>query len=196
MGRLSFWLAYLRGRAPWDTNVTPPELVRTVEGTGALPPGRALDLGCGTGTNVIYLAQRGWEAVGVDFIGKAVRQARRKARAAGVTASFYRGDVSQLDGVKALDGSFDLVLDIGCLHTLTPEQRVGYAAGLLNRLHPGGTFLLYGWEPRPFDGREAGISRAGIEALFAPDLRVMQVERGQDAGGPAAWYWLRADLEK
>jgi SAM-dependent methyltransferase len=196
MGWLSFWWAYLRGRVPWDTNVTPPELVRTVEGAGALPAGRVLDLGCGTGTNVIYLARRGWEAVGVDFIGQAVRQARHKARAAGVKVTFYRGDVSRLDDIEALDGSFDLVLDIGCLHSLTPAQRAGYAAGLLSRLRPGGTFLLYGWAPRPFDGRETGISQVGLEALFAPDLRVVQVEWGQDAGGPAAWYWLKADLGK
>ncbi len=48
---LFFRLAYVIGFKPWDSGVPPPELVSVVEGPGALPPGRALDLGCGTGTN-------------------------------------------------------------------------------------------------------------------------------------------------
>ena len=188
-GRLLFWLAYLRGRMPWDTNITPPELVRAIR-PGALPPGRALDLGCGTGTNVIYLARHGWEAVGVDFVGKATRQARRKAQAAGVTAHFYTGDVTRLEKTPALNGDFDLVLDIGCLHSLAPEGQTRYAAGLVNRLHPNGTYLLYAWGPRSFHGHNVGISQAQIEALFAPHLRVAQVEQGKDGGAPSAWYRL------
>ncbi|NJL93940.1 MAG: methyltransferase domain-containing protein [Anaerolineae bacterium] len=73
-----FWMRYLRGKTPWDTNITPPEVVRLVA-EGRTPPGRALDLGCGTGTNALYLARQGWQADGVDFIGQAVRAARRKA---------------------------------------------------------------------------------------------------------------------
>ena len=43
-----------------------------------MEPGRALDLGCGTGTNAIWLAQHGWTAVGVDFSALAIESARRK----------------------------------------------------------------------------------------------------------------------
>lgn len=75
--RWFFDLRYLRGRAPWDTGVTPPEVVDLIEGA-RLPPGRALDLGCGTGTNTIYLARHGWEVVGVDFSAVAIRRARRR----------------------------------------------------------------------------------------------------------------------
>jgi SAM-dependent methyltransferase len=195
-GRLLFWLAYLRGRTPWDTNTTPPELVHMIEGPDALPPGRALDLGCGTGTNVIYLARHGWEAIGVDFIGKAIRQAERKAQAAGVTARFYTGDVTRLDQIQGLTGSFDLALDIGCLHSLTPEQRARYAAGLIQRLRPGGTYLLYAWGPRSQCGQEAGVSPAQIETLFASDLHVVRVEQGAERGWPSAWYWLEHQPEK
>ncbi len=191
---LAFWLAYLRRRTPWDTHTTPPELVRAIEGPQAAPPGRALDLGCGTGTNVIYLARRGWEAVGIDFVGSAVRQARKKAQAAGVTARFFTADVTRLDDVKELGGAFDLILDIGCFHSLSSERRERYAAGVLKRLAPDGLFLLYAWGPRERRGQRVGISPAQVEALFAPNL--MQVEHGQERGWPAAWYRLKFAPQK
>ena len=86
MRNWSFDLRYLLDQPPWDTEITPPEVVELVEGEGP-SPGRALDLGCGTGTNCVYLARHGWEVVGVDFSVLAIRPARRKARRAGVVCS-------------------------------------------------------------------------------------------------------------
>ena len=187
--KLAFWLAYLRRRTPWDTGTPPPELVRTVQGPQALPPGRALDLGCGTGTNVLYLARHGWEAVGVDFVGQAIRKARKRARAAGLPARFFTGDVTRLDRIKGLGGPFDLILDIGCLHSLSPQDRIRYADNVKRYLRPGGTFLLYAWQPRPWRGGTAGLSPDQVRALFGPQLRLTHTESGQERGHPSAWYW-------
>ncbi|MFW5709655.1 MAG: class I SAM-dependent methyltransferase [Chloroflexota bacterium] len=60
---------------PWDAGITPPEIVRVVQ---ELAPGGALDLGCGTGTNVRYLLEHGWQANGIDFVPQAVEQAQVK----------------------------------------------------------------------------------------------------------------------
>ena len=60
-----------------------------VEGADRLATGRALDLGCGTGTNSIYLAQHGWETTGVDFVPRAIGIAKRKAEAAQDRASSW-----------------------------------------------------------------------------------------------------------
>jgi len=194
--RLKFWLAYLRGQVPWDTNVTPPELIDTIEGPDALPPGRALDLGCGTGTNVIYLAQRGWEAVGVDFVERAIREAREKAQEADVEARFYAGDVTRLGGIQGLTGTFDLALDIGCFHSLKPEGRKRYAAGLVERLRPGATYLLYAWGPRPGHLRGRGVTPAEAKAIFAPQLQAVRVQGGEERGWSSAWYWFRYAPQK
>ena len=141
----SFDLRYLLGRPPWDTAVTPPEVVELIEGKG-LAPGRALDLGCGTGTNCIYLARHGWEVVGVDFSILAIRRARRKARWAGVDCQFYREDVADL---AFLADPFDLALDVGCLHSLPPERWKRYTAEVARLLRPGGLYLLYAVNRRP-----------------------------------------------
>jgi cyclopropane fatty-acyl-phospholipid synthase-like methyltransferase len=189
--RLLFWLAYLRGRAPWDTNVTPPELVQTVEGPNGLAPGRALDLGCGTGTNVIYLVRHGWEVVGVDFVDKPIRKARQKADDAGVTAQFFTGDVTRLEKINGLAGSFDLVVDIGCFHSLDSDDWEYYAGGLFERLRPRATYLLYAWGPRSDEKPGRGVSPAQIEAIFGPHLSLERKRQGEERGRPSFWYWFR-----
>ena len=116
----SFERAYRRGRTPWDTGVTPQEVV---EEASAMEPGRALDLGCGTGTNVLWLAQHGWTAVGVDRSPIAIESARRRADWTS-GAMFVEGDVTRLAELQ-VDGPFDLILDIGCFHGLPVRRRDG-----------------------------------------------------------------------
>ncbi len=190
MRRFAFWLRYLLGTARWDTGITPPEVVALIEGEH-LPPGRAIDLGCGTGTNAIYLAQQGWEVVGVDFVRRAVRAARRKARRAALSGRvrFLAGDVTRLDSLD-LDGPFDLALDIGCLHSLPPASREGYAQSVGRLVRPGGVFMLYMFRPTP--ERPLGLEPDGVEALFAPEFEVSSASLGQDSAAQAdsAWYRL------
>src|SRR5919201_3755922 len=84
----AFYLARLR---IWERRVPPADLIELIEGPEALAPGRALDLGCGTGTDSIYLARHGWDVTGVDMVPEALALARRSASAAGVTPSLVHG---------------------------------------------------------------------------------------------------------
>jgi len=182
--RILFELWYwLPRRPPWDTGVTPPELERFV---ATHPPGRALDLGCGTGTNAVYLAKHGWTAAGVDFAARAIAKARRRAREAGVASqcSFHVGDVTRLD---FLAGPFDLALDIGCLHSLPVAQRAAYAAGVARLVRPGGAYLLYAFAPGGRPG-VPGLTGDDVRTLFAEAFDVTAVEEGK--GWPSAWYTL------
>jgi SAM-dependent methyltransferase len=181
--RLLFDLRYRLGRAPWDTGVTPPEVRAYVE-QSSVPPGRALDLGCGTGTNVVYLARRGWEVVGVDFSPRAVAAARRRARDAHVGAR-ARFDVADVTRLPELGSQFDLALDIGCLHSIPRARRFDYARGLAARLAPGAAYLLYAFcPPQTF-----GIARDAVASLFAGDMVLESFEEG--TGRPSAWYRFR-----
>jgi len=185
MRRLFFDLWYwLPVRPPWDSGISPPELTAVVEGA-SLPAGRALDLGCGTGTNVIYLARHGWQAVGVDFAGGAIRLARRKARAApaevAARCEFHRADVTDLSTIKP---PFDLALDMGCLHSLERGGRARYAAGLARLLRPGALYLLYAFKP----GVEwlPGLTEEDVVGTFQESYHLAQVVQG--TGWPSAWY--------
>jgi SAM-dependent methyltransferase len=73
---------YRVGFKPWDKEQIPDPVREVVEGPEAPPPGRALDLGCGTGTQSVYLAQHGWDVIGIDFVSRPLAQARGKALAA------------------------------------------------------------------------------------------------------------------
>ena len=179
MRRLLFSLWYwLPGKRRWDTGVSPPELERFV---ASHPPGRALDLGCGTGTNAVYLALHGWSAVGVDFAGRAIAKARRRARDAGVSCTFLVGDVTQLE----VAGPFDLALDLGCLHSIAISGRTGYASGLARVVRSGGTYLLYAFAP---GGPAFGLTVEDVRATFTEAFDLVGVEEGK--GRPSAWYTL------
>jgi SAM-dependent methyltransferase len=135
--RLLYNLMYLLpGRPPWDTGISPPELIDFIKHNR---PSRALDLGCGTGTNALTLARAGWQVTGIDFAGRAIQLARRKARQAGLEIIFKVGDAARPD----VKGPFELVLDIGCFHSLSRQDREDYAHNLLGLLAPGGSYLLY-----------------------------------------------------
>jgi len=180
----TFLWRYVRGRTPWDTGVTPPEVVDYIK---SAPPGRALDLGCGTGTNAIAMTKQGWQVVGIDFISGAIRQARKKAACENVTVDFQVGDVTRLDPIL---GPFDYILDIGCLHSLASDQRQLYAEGVKRLIGSGGMYMLYAWMPRDWKGRKRGIAPETLTSLFTPPLRLEKKVVGEEGGGPSVWYWF------
>ena len=192
ISRILWNLPYLFGRPHWDTGVTPPELIELVEG-GTVPPGRALDIGCGTGTNAIYLARRGFEVVGTDIARLAIRRARRKAREAGASVSFYAGEAIKL-GTSAgppIGGPFDLAVDIGCFHAVQSGHRPAYGTMLRRVLREGGYYLLYAWGPRKLLGRAVGLNPDETEALLAGDFERCWIRAGEEEGSPSYWYLFK-----
>ncbi|HEX6306154.1 MAG TPA: class I SAM-dependent methyltransferase [Anaerolineales bacterium] len=184
--RLFFNLWYFRD-PPWDTGITPPELVDFIEHH---PPGRALDLGCGTGTNVITLAQNGWDVTGVDFVARAIRAARRKARQAGVDVDLRVGDVTRLD---ALHGPYDLILDIGCFHSLSQAGKRDYIENLTRLMAPGGIYLMYGFFKDSTDSG-TGLVEADIDRLITR-FQLLDRQDGTERGTrPSAWFTFQKTI--
>lgn len=189
--RFRFIWSYFRKQVPWDTNQTPPEVIEFVAN---YPVGRALDLGCGTGTNVIYLAQRGWETVGVDYVPQAISIAQRKAKSAKIEATFHHGDVTHLEKLP-LPTNITYFLDVGCFHTLEEAGQRRYAAECRRLAAPGAYIMLYASFPRiAKSGYRMGVTPEEVANRFAPHFTIDHADYGSDTGGgwKRAWYWLKA----
>ncbi|MBO4206528.1 class I SAM-dependent methyltransferase [Micromonospora echinofusca] len=131
----------------WDARyAAAPDLVWTgepnrfvVAETGALPPGRALDLAAGEGRNAVWLAGRGWQVTAVDFSPVAVERGRTLARDQGVEVTWEVADVLRYAPPA---GAFDLVL-IAYLHLPAADlATVLHRAG--QALRPGGRLVVVG----------------------------------------------------
>jgi SAM-dependent methyltransferase len=169
----AFYLARLR---IWERRVPPSDLVELIEGPAALAPGRALDLGCGTGTDSIYLAAHGWDVTGVDMVSEALANACRNTAANGVSANFVQGDVTRLRG--AVQGTFNLPLDFGCFHTLPADQRPVYVDNVSAVATPGATYLLYGFaRPPRLAPIQAGISLDEVRERFSHEWEIVIAEQ-------------------
>ena len=186
--------------APWDAVGVRAELRRLLD-SGEVAPERhprAVDLGCGTGANVVFLAERGFRATGVDFSSVALGKGRQRASAAGVSGRcrFVEADLTA-DPAPGLEGPFDLLLDFGTIDDLAPSQRPA-ASRLVARLsRPGSLFLFwcfYGrWQDLPaisFRGPSKltpGIEPGEERALFGGDF---DIEPFVDTGLPHAACFL------
>ncbi len=136
---------YRRGAA-WDRVGIGPELRELVEG-GRLDPAshpRVLDMGCGTGANAVYLAQKGFQVTGVDFTEWAVQAARQRVRTAGLTGrcEILHGDLCQLPDER-IHGSYDLLIDYGTLDDLPGPQRRRARDSVLALSRPGSLFFMW-----------------------------------------------------
>jgi cyclopropane fatty-acyl-phospholipid synthase-like methyltransferase len=183
--RFLFEILYLIRRTPWDTGISPPELMYFLDNH---QPGRAIDLGCGTGTNVINMAKRGWQVTGVDISRHAINQAQRKARAARVNPTLHQEDVIRLSSVS---GQFDLALDIGCFHSLPQEDRSLYAATVSRIVNPGGTYLLYTWLAGDANAGSRSLTKDTIMSYFCHDFELSFFEEGTDRHRTSAWFSFR-----
>ena len=160
---------------PWDTGTPDPMLVEIVE-SHAVAPGRALEVGCGTGTNAIYLAQHGFEVVGVDISPLAVDKARDKAHGQ------CRFETLDFLSDAPPGGPFQFVFDRGCFHTLDEDHdRAQFAQSVAARLVDGGKWLslIGSTEGAP---REVGPPRRSArEVLNAiePFLEILQLRSAE-----------------
>jgi SAM-dependent methyltransferase len=179
--RITFNLAYLL-RPRWDTGIPAPELLRFIDGKEA---GNFLDVGCGTGTNLLCLAQRNWRVTGVDFAPLAILKARHKLR--NYARTLLVADVTQLARLE-LAGPYDLALDMGCFHSLTERGRLGYVRGMEKWVKPKATLMIYAFQPSEVSPVR-GITRQAMSAYFRDQFELDNYEQGQ--GRPSAWYYFK-----
>lgn len=183
---------YQEGDTPWDSGIRSRELARVLA-ERRIRPCRAAELGCGSGTNAIFLAQLGFEVTAFDVSPLALRQAREKAQQAGVCIEFVEADLCRLTGEFK---PFDFIFDRGCYHVARKVDVAGFIEMLKQLSRPGTRYLVLTGNANeesdegPPRLREEEI-RADLEGAF--DFQQVREIRFEDAGGvegPLGWSCL------
>lgn len=147
------------GNPKWDTGISPPELLDFL---GKHKPARAIDIGCGTGTNVITMAKAGWQVTGVDFAPRAIRLASRKLKSNNIEANLLVSDATELKGIQ---GPYELALDIGCFHSIHKASKANYLKQLDRILASNGFWLMYGFVKSDTLHAGTGLDPADLDLI-------------------------------
>jgi len=163
---------YAEGKLPWDTGTPDEHLVAAVR-AGLIAPARALEVGCGTGTNALWLAAQEFDVLGVDVSPLAIEKARGKATAA--SARHARFEVVDFLAATPAGAPFDFVFDRGCFHIFDDDGvRARFAARVAALLAPGGQWLsLVGSTEGP--PREEGPPRRSAREVMAAIEPVLEI---------------------
>ena len=180
---------------PWDIG-KPQAAFRAVADQ---MEGPVLDAGCGTGNTSVYLAAKGLQVTGIDFVDEAIRRARAKAAERELKVDFRVTDAMTLG---AWTESFASVVDSGLFHIYEGKARKRYVDGLANVVQRDGRlYLLCFSSEEPLE--EGGISREELEEVFAEGWEIESLEavRGEvnpeflaehpkhyGKGGPLMWF--------
>jgi SAM-dependent methyltransferase len=180
-------MAYAVGFTPWERAARGDldALVRLFAREEAAHggPGRALDLGCGSGAHTVALAERGWKATGVDVIPRALERATRRVAEHRVDVDIVRADVTELPP-DVVGTGFDFFLDVGCFHGLTRTQRQAMGAAVTAIASLDASLLLLAFKagaaPRPLP---RGADQRDLEIAF-PDWAITDIEPASTDGMP------------
>jgi SAM-dependent methyltransferase len=168
------------------------ELVRALE-EGLVQPGTVLELGCGTGADAVYLAQKGFEVTAVDLSPLALERAHVLAEEVGVLVRFVLADVFEFAKSKE---TFDLVYDAGFYHFIRQYDLSRFLDLLWRVTRPGSHYLsLAGSTEETADGGPPQVSEDEIRmelgrAFEFIHVRPFRFESPGSRDGYAGWSCL------
>jgi ubiquinone/menaquinone biosynthesis C-methylase UbiE len=183
-----------QGQAPWDIGGPQPSIER-LEAAGQIH-GSVLDVGCGTGDNALFLASRGHETWGLDFVAAAIERAKAKAAQRGLDVHFLVGNALELDD---LGRRFNTVIDCGLFHTFSDEEQPIFVQGLATVLrHEGWLHILCFSDQEPGTDGPRRVTQQEIRDAFDTGWKVCRIEPTRfetvehpglnfSPGGPKAW---------
>lgn len=182
--------SYASGQLPWDTGQPEPLLVEFVT-SGGVAPAPTLEIGAGTGTNAIWLAEHGFDVLGIDISPLAVERAHAKMKGRALRCRFAALD---FQAEPPPSGPFQFVFDRGCFHVFDePDDRQRFAAQVAAALAPSGFWLsMIGSTEGP--SREVGPPRRSareIALAIEPVLEVVELRSAEFRGhGAKGWFCL------
>lgn len=166
---------YQQGETPWDTGQPDEHLVAVVTGR-PIPPGSALEIGCGTGTNAVWLAERGFEVTATDVSATALAKAKARASSSGASVRWLQRSF------PSPAHHFDFAFDRGCFHTQREvAQREAFVAAVAERLNPAGLWLsiIGSTDGPPRDTGPPRLSAEQVAAAVEPRFEILSLTAGQ-----------------
>jgi len=189
---------YIDANTPWDSGV-PSENLRSLLSEGLIKPCRMLEIGCGTGTNAIFLAQEGFDVTAVDISEVAIQRAKKKADEAGVQVKFTVGDITE---PPDLGLPFRFVFDRGTYHVVRKTNLAGFQSTLAKVAAHGGYYAVLAGNAND-DGPDdkgpprvvaselcAEIERVGFDLVRLTEIRFHGVQIDGKQFQPLAWSGL------
>lgn len=158
-----YYQCVLADEIPWEVGGPSPELEKIVHDGIIVPPARVLDIGCGLGSQAQFLAQHGFETVGIDIAPTAITKAKKLAEFTNTTVTFQVADVAS---APFKSESFDVVYDRICFHHLIPQEQAAYRREVNRLLTDGGVLLLTVFAQ--------GLAPEILEQFFAPHFELLE----------------------
>jgi SAM-dependent methyltransferase len=178
-----------RDRAPWDTGHPNRWLVEMIE-AGTIKPCRSVVLGCGSGTNSIYLATRGFDVTALDIAPTALAMAQEKADRAGVKVRWLLSDVLAPPALEP----FDFLFDSGCYHGVRRGNAAGYVKTANSLAKAGALMLILAGnanEPRRYGPPR--VEETDLVGDFAATWDIVNLRELRPGANPgrasSAWFW-------
>ncbi len=179
-------------KIPWNME-EPPEILRNIVDTGMVKPCQVLELGCGIGHYVIYLASKGFDATGIDISTTAIQMAMENASQKDANCSFISTDA--IGEMPEVTDTFDFIYDYELLHHIFPEDREKYFSNVSRFLNPGGHYLSvcfsedslqFGgvgkYRKTPIDTELYFSSESELELLFKQFFEIIDLKTVEIAG--------------
>ena len=134
-----------------------------------------LDLGCGAGSNTVFIAGAGYEVIGLDFVPLALKHSVKLATDNSLEElPFTGGDATCLPFKASV---FDLIIDLGCFHCLSEDRREVYINEIARVLRPGGLIQLTCFNKKGDTPDVASsFDEAEIETLFSKNFETKDVK--------------------
>ncbi len=172
-------------RLPWYSPRPARWLVEAVSHGWVRPPGPILDIGCGAGSNALWLSRHGFRVTGIDLAPAAIAAAQRRASRSRSSAVFAQGSCLSLPYRNSAFGS---ALDSGCFHSLPIADRSRYAREVARLVRPAGSLLIT-WIAREETGEYGPPHRPSLEEVVSVLEPAFLFERTEfaDKRSPSAW---------
>lgn len=172
---------------PWNRDQVAKELVDLIE-ERTIQPCRVLEIGCGVGTDALYLADQGFIVTGIDLSLSAISKAKNMAKERKLECNFRVADFLNMS--IANQEYYDFIFDWWVFHHILPEQRKVYVSKVHELLKPEGKYLSVCFaESDPAFGGKSKVRVTPLHTtlyfstgdeiveLHHPDLRPIQIKK-------------------